>query len=145
MPWRCHPLQRPWTWVPKLSLTRLKSNEPLNINKLRLDSMDFFIRYPDDILSTKIIGERQFNKAVDLFMSATKELTGKVDYRHVYQNFSEIEVELSGKTKVRTCPAALGPGFAAGTTDGPGMFGFQQGDTEVRTLFSFKKKCLLAI
>lgn len=101
--------------------------------------MDFFIRYPDDILSTKIIGERQFNKAVDLFMSATKELTGKVDYRHVYQNFSEIEVELSGKTKVRTCPAALGPGFAAGTTDGPGMFGFQQGDTEVRTLFSFLK------
>jgi neutral ceramidase len=54
-------------------------------------------------------------------------------------------VELSGKTKVRTCPAALGPGFAAGTTDGPGMFGFQQGDTEVRILFSFKKKCLLAI
>ncbi|XP_061967068.1 neutral ceramidase 2-like [Populus nigra] len=91
--------------------------------------------YPDDILSTKIIGERQFNKAVDLFMSATKELTGKVDYRHVYQNFSEIEVELSGKTKVRTCPAALGPGFAAGTTDGPGMFGFQQGDTEINELW----------
>ncbi|KAI9398851.1 hypothetical protein POPTR_002G013300v4 [Populus trichocarpa] len=91
--------------------------------------------YPDDTLSTKIIGERQFNKAVDLFMSATKELTGKVDYRHVYQNFSEIEVELSGKTKVRTCPAALGPGFAAGTTDGPGMFGFQQGDTEINELW----------
>ncbi|KAJ6708654.1 NEUTRAL CERAMIDASE [Salix koriyanagi] len=66
-------------------------------------------------------------------------MTGKVNYRHVYQNFSEIEVELSGKTKVRTCPAALGPGFAAGTTDGPGMFGFQQGDTEVRTLVSFLK------
>uniref|UniRef100_A0A6N2K956 Neutral/alkaline non-lysosomal ceramidase N-terminal domain-containing protein n=1 Tax=Salix viminalis TaxID=40686 RepID=A0A6N2K956_SALVM len=56
--------------------------------------------------------------------------TGKVNYRHVYQNFSEIEVELSGKDQ------ALGPGFAAGTTDGPGMFGFQQGDAEVRTLVS---------
>ncbi|KAF9686645.1 hypothetical protein SADUNF_Sadunf02G0010900 [Salix dunnii] len=52
------------------------------------------------------------------------ELTGKVDYHHVYQNFSEIEVELSGKTKVRTCPVALGLGFATGTTDEPGMFGF---------------------
>ncbi|KAJ6406008.1 hypothetical protein OIU84_013884 [Salix udensis] len=73
-------------------------------------------------------------------MSATKEYsTGKVNYRHVYQNYSEIEVELRGKTKVRTCPAALGPGFAAGTTDGPGMFGFQQGDTEVRTIVSFLK------
>lgn len=29
----------------------------------------------------------------------------------------------------RTCPAALGYSFAAGTTDGPGAFDFQQGDT----------------
>lgn len=46
-------------------------------------------------------------------------------------NFTDIEVELGGNQVVRTCPAALGPGFAAGTTDGPGAFGFQQGDTEV--------------
>ncbi|KAE8736182.1 putative Dehydrin 2 [Hibiscus syriacus] len=58
--------------------------------------------YPDEILSTKIIGERQFGKAVKLFSSTTN-----------------------------LRPAALGPGFAAGTTDGPGMFGFQQGDTEI--------------
>ncbi|KAJ4834311.1 hypothetical protein Tsubulata_014209 [Turnera subulata] len=85
--------------------------------------------YPDEILSTKIIGHRQFDKAVDLFMSATKELNGKIDYRQVYLNFTNIEVEFNGSL-VRTCPAGLGPGFAAGTTDGPGAFGFQQGDTE---------------
>lgn len=90
-----------------------------------------FFRYPDEIQSTKIIGERQFQKAVELFNSANETLTGKIDYRHVYVNFTNIDVELNGTT-VKTCPAALGPGFAAGTTDGPGVFGFQQGDTEVR-------------
>ncbi|GJZ44343.1 RNA-directed DNA polymerase, eukaryota, reverse transcriptase zinc-binding domain protein [Tanacetum coccineum] len=35
---------------------------------------------------------------------------------------------LTGNKTVKTCPAGLGAGFAAGTTDGPGAFGFQQGD-----------------
>ncbi|MCI03546.1 neutral ceramidase, partial [Trifolium medium] len=87
--------------------------------------------YPDEILSTKIIGQRQFRSAVELFGSASEELTGKIDYRHVYLNFTDIEVELDSNKVVKTCPAALGPAFAAGTTDGPGVFGFQQGDTEV--------------
>ncbi|XP_020535441.1 neutral ceramidase 2 isoform X2 [Jatropha curcas] len=91
--------------------------------------------YPDEILSTKIIGERQFNKAVDLFMSASEELNGKIDYRHLYLNFTDLEVDIDGKGKVKTCPAALGPGFAAGTTDGPGMFGFEQGDTNINELW----------
>ncbi|KAK0576441.1 hypothetical protein LWI29_017522 [Acer saccharum] len=90
--------------------------------------------YPDEILSTKIIGERQFQKAVDLFKSANEKLSGKIDYRHVYVNFTDIEVELNGN-RVKTCPAGLGPGFAAGTTDGPGVFGFQQGDTEINKLW----------
>lgn len=63
-------------------------------------------------------------------------MTGKIDYRHVYLNFTNIEVELDGNNVVKTCPAALGPGFAAGTTDGPGAFGFQQGDTKVMTVFT---------
>lgn len=92
-------------------------------------------RYPDEILSTQIIGERQYQKAVDLFVSATEELTGKVDYRHVYLNFTDIEVGLDGNNVVKTCPAALGAGFAAGTTDGSGAFGFQQGDTKVMIVF----------
>ncbi|XVE94457.1 hypothetical protein REPUB_Repub02eG0010300 [Reevesia pubescens] len=91
--------------------------------------------YPDEILSTKIIGERQFQKAVELFNSASNQLSGKIDYRHTYLNFTNIEVELDDNTVVKTCPAALGPGFAAGTTDGPGVFGFQQGDTEINEMW----------
>ncbi|OMO85449.1 Neutral/alkaline nonlysosomal ceramidase [Corchorus olitorius] len=91
--------------------------------------------YPDEILSTKIIGERQYQKAVELFNSASDQLSGKIDYRHTYLNFTNIEVELDGNTIVKTCPAALGPGFAAGTTDGPGVFGFQQGDTEINEMW----------
>ncbi|KAL2322262.1 hypothetical protein Fmac_026641 [Flemingia macrophylla] len=87
--------------------------------------------YPDEILSTKIIGERQFKTAVELFESASEELVGKIDYRHVYLNFTDTEVKLDSNKVVKTCPAALGPGFAAGTTDGPGVFGFQQGDTDI--------------
>lgn len=68
---------------------------------------------------------------MDLFADAKEELTGKIDYAHAYLNFTDIEVELEGNQVAKTCPAALGPGFAAGTTDGPGAFGFQQGDTKV--------------
>ncbi|KAK9270388.1 hypothetical protein L1049_025967 [Liquidambar formosana] len=91
--------------------------------------------YPDEIVSTKIIGQRQFQKAVDLFKSAKEKLTGKIDFRQAYLNFTDIEVELEGNQVVKTCPAALGPGFAAGTTDGPGVFGFQQGDTEINEMW----------
>lgn len=100
-------------------------------------------RYPDEISSTRIIGERQFQKAVDLFTSATDELTGKIDYRHVYLNFTDIEVQLEGNKVVRTCPAAMGPGFAAGTTDGPGLKDFQQGNNTVSNTYflHYKEKC----
>lgn len=50
----------------------------------------------------------------------------------MYLDFTNIEVTLSGNKTVKTCPAGLGAGFAAGTTDGPGAFGFQQGDKKVR-------------
>ncbi|XP_038715481.1 neutral ceramidase 2-like [Tripterygium wilfordii] len=86
--------------------------------------------YPDEVISTKMIAERQLKKAIELFESAKEQLSGKIDYRHVYLNFTDLTVDL-GNNMVTTCPAALGPGFAAGTTDGPGAFGFQQGDTEV--------------
>ncbi|KAE8666717.1 Neutral ceramidase [Hibiscus syriacus] len=90
--------------------------------------------YPDEFESTRIIGERQFRKAVDLFEKASKQLKGKVDYRHTYLDFSQLEVKLAkeggGSGVVKTCPAAMGFGFAAGTTDGPGAFDFKQGDDQ---------------
>ncbi|EOY33841.1 Neutral/alkaline non-lysosomal ceramidase isoform 5 [Theobroma cacao] len=88
--------------------------------------------YPDEFESTRIIGERQFRKAVDLFNKASEQLKGKVDYRHTYLDFSQLEVTVpkqgGGSEVVKTCPAAMGFAFAAGTTDGPGAFDFKQGD-----------------
>ncbi|KAA8549353.1 hypothetical protein F0562_001037 [Nyssa sinensis] len=90
--------------------------------------------YPDEFESTRIIGDRQFRKAVDLFNEASEELKGEVDYRHTYLDFSKLEVKLSksggGSELVKTCPAAMGFAFAAGTTDGPGAFDFKQGDDQ---------------
>uniref|UniRef100_A0A7N0U3X2 Neutral ceramidase n=1 Tax=Kalanchoe fedtschenkoi TaxID=63787 RepID=A0A7N0U3X2_KALFE len=88
--------------------------------------------YPDEFESTRIIGDRQFRKAADLFEKATEKMTGKVDSRHVYLDFSNLKVTIpkqrGGSEAVNTCPAAMGFAFAAGTTDGPGAFDFKQGD-----------------
>lgn len=88
--------------------------------------------YPDEFESTRIIGERQFIKAMDLFNTASEQVKGKVEYRHTYIDFSQLEVNLpssgGGQEMVKTCPAAMGFAFAAGTTDGPGAFDFKQGD-----------------
>ncbi|RZB51019.1 Neutral ceramidase 1 isoform C [Glycine soja] len=89
--------------------------------------------YPDEFESTRIIGERQFRKAVDLFNAADEEIEGGVDFRHAYIDFSQLEVTISDQgysEVVKTCPAAMGFAFAAGTTDGPGAFDFQQGDDQ---------------
>lgn len=93
-----------------------------------------FGSYPDEFESTRIIGERQFKTAVELFNGASQQLKGKVRYRHKYVDFSQLEVPVSyvgGNGIGRTCPASLGFGFAAGTTDGPGAFDFKQGDDKV--------------
>ncbi|CAN1232056.1 Neutral ceramidase 2 [Linum grandiflorum] len=88
--------------------------------------------YPDEFESTRIIGDRQFRKAVELFNKATEELTGEIDYRHTFVDLSQLEVTVpkqgGGTETVKTCPAAMGFAFAAGTTDGPGAFDFKQGD-----------------
>lgn len=88
--------------------------------------------YPDEFESTRIIGKRQYRKAVKLFDSAAEQIKGKIEYRHAYIDFSKLEVSLpsngADQKVVRTCPAAMGFAFAAGTTDGPGAFDFKQGD-----------------
>lgn len=92
-------------------------------------------RYPDEFESTRIIGERQFRKAVELFNAASEKLNGKIDYRHTFVDLSELNVTIpkegGGTNVVKTCPAAMGFAFAAGTTDGPGAFDFKQGDDKV--------------
>ncbi|KAK3038862.1 hypothetical protein RJ639_028584 [Escallonia herrerae] len=89
---------------------------------------------------TNIIGERQFQKAVNLFTTAKEELSGKIDYQHVYLNFTDIEIGLGGNKVVKTCPAALGPGFAAGTTDGPVLSVFNKINDFWKRVRDFLKK-----
>ncbi|RDD40045.1 Neutral ceramidase [Trichoplax sp. H2] len=79
--------------------------------------------------STEIIGRNQFSKAKELYDGAKKKVTGPVDFRHMYVDMTNVAVTLKNGTKVHTCKPAMGFSFAAGTTDGPGMFGFQQGYT----------------
>lgn len=102
--------------------------------------------YPDEFESTRIIGERQFQKAVDLFNTASEQLTGKVDYRHTYLDFSKLEVTIpkegGGTEVVKTCPAAMGFAFAAGTTDGPGAFDFKQGDDQGNAFWKLVRNLL---
>ncbi|KAK9901622.1 hypothetical protein WJX75_005298 [Coccomyxa subellipsoidea] len=81
--------------------------------------------------SNEIIARRQSNKAQSLWEdNGSLDISGSVDYRHMFLDMSSIIVEASNFTRAgRTCRAAMGFSFAAGTTDGPGAFDFKQGDT----------------
>ncbi|CAH1775301.1 unnamed protein product [Owenia fusiformis] len=77
--------------------------------------------------TTKIIGERQYNKAKEMYPSIERRVTGSVDFRHQWVDMSD--QQLSGGRN--TCPPCMGYSFAAGATDGPGATDiFHQGDTE---------------
>ena len=76
------------------------------------------------------IGTRQFNGARSLFEDGSAFTTvtgGAVKSLHQFVDFSTFHFQLANGTMVKTCPAALGYSFAAGTTDGPGAFDFKQG------------------
>lgn len=78
------------------------------------------------------IGRRQFQPARDLYDSLDKTgtpITGStVRSFHTFQDMSNFSFPLANGSYVRTCPAALGYSFAAGTSDGPGKFDFTQND-----------------
>ena len=61
--------------------------------------------------------------------TATEGLQVKGPIRSINQwiDMSQQEVYLEDGTISKTCPAAMGYSFAAGTTDGPGEFDFTQG------------------
>ncbi|KAL1590224.1 hypothetical protein WHR41_01369 [Cladosporium halotolerans] len=88
------------------------------------------------------IGRRQYQAARELFgnSSAFTPVRGKaVKPFHQFVDFSNLNITLPNGTVVRTCPAAMGYSFAAGTTDGPGAFDFKQaqpGDPHANPLWS---------
>lgn len=88
--------------------------------------------------NTRIIGERQLQKALQIYNGALETLAGGLDYRQKYIDFSNVTVAprfTDGQTR-RTCPAAVGSAFAAGTEDGRGMDGFNEGDLKGNPFFT---------
>lgn len=79
--------------------------------------------------STRIIGDKQYQFAKQLMSQAKETIRGAIDYRHSWVDFSKLNVTLSNGQNVQLCNPAMGYSFAAGTTDGPGMFNFHQGET----------------
>ncbi|KAJ5257120.1 hypothetical protein N7478_013224 [Penicillium angulare] len=78
------------------------------------------------------IGRRQYSAAKSLYeqmSSNATTITGGSDVRsfHVFKDLNgyTFPSPFNGST-LKTCPAALGYSFAAGTTDGPGAFDFTQ-------------------
>lgn len=93
----------------------------------------------DYLLSTQIIGKMQFDKALELYNSATEQLTGPIDFRHRHLDFSNQQVDAKytdGQTR-STCVAALGVSFAAGTEDGRGVDFFQEGALSSNPFWQF--------
>lgn len=102
----------------------------------------FWGRHDGGTASTYEIGTRQAEAALKLWYdkAAFTPIRGKVVKPfHRFADFSNYEFLLPNGTLARTCPAALGYSFAAGTTDGPGAFDFKQaqpGDPHANPLWS---------
>ncbi|KAI8956631.1 Neutral/alkaline nonlysosomal ceramidase [Daldinia sp. FL1419] len=76
------------------------------------------------------VGRRQFEPARKLYSQLNQKPApirgGWVKSFHIFHNMSNHHFQLPNGTEVKTCPAALGYSFAAGTSDGPGAFDFTQ-------------------
>ncbi|MES2316259.1 MAG: neutral/alkaline ceramidase [Pseudomonadota bacterium] len=89
--------------------------------------------------NTRIIGERQLQKALSIYNGELETLAGPVDYRHRFIDFSRVNVgaAFADGSARSTCPAALGSAFAAGTEDGRGLDGINEGDMAGNPFFNF--------
>uniref|UniRef100_A0A182MZX1 Neutral ceramidase n=1 Tax=Anopheles dirus TaxID=7168 RepID=A0A182MZX1_9DIPT len=89
--------------------------------------------------STQIVAERLYRAASGLLAAGgaggageAREVTGPVRFVHQYVDMTTAETvhfdrATRSAVRVRGCLPAMGYSFAAGTTDGPGAFDFQQG------------------
>lgn len=93
----------------------------------------------DRFENVRIIGERQYDKALELYNSANIQLSGDIQFANRYVDFSntQISADFTNGTLQQTCTAALGEAFAAGTEDGRGPDIFSEGDTSDNAFFQF--------
>lgn len=89
-----------------------------------------------DFKRTLEIGKRQYQKAKELYESASTPLSGNLDYRHHYLDMKNEKVSLINGEYGKTCESALGYSFAAGTTDGLGSDLFYQGELQDSPFFN---------
>ncbi|XP_066591652.1 neutral ceramidase [Prorops nasuta] len=100
--------------------------------------------------STSIIAHRIFQEAMKLFQeNSSREVVGPLRVVHRFVNMvnqtAEFFNESTGRVEeVHGCQPAMGYSFAAGTTDGPGSFAFQQGTTTSNPLWNTVRNFLAA-
>ncbi|XP_076761609.1 neutral ceramidase [Xylocopa sonorina] len=98
--------------------------------------------------STSVIANKIFKEAWRLWQYGdTKEVIGPLRVVHRYVNMTEQTVEYYNETsrtfeRVHGCEPAMGYSFAAGTTDGPGSFAFEQGTTSANPLWNVMRNLL---
>lgn len=92
----------------------------------------FFEKGDQGLSSCYEIGRRQHVAAKSIFDSlatnGTPLVGTSVKSFHFFNDMRYFQFQLPNGTAVQTCPAALGYSFAAGTSDGPGVSDFKQGD-----------------
>lgn len=91
----------------------------------------------DEFETTRIIGERQYVIARELFDQAADRLSGPLDSRHAFVDFSSVPLsdEFTQQGDQSTAAAAYGYAFAAGSTeDGGGHPLFREGMTQTAPL-----------
>ncbi|KAI1429789.1 Neutral/alkaline nonlysosomal ceramidase [Xylaria sp. FL1777] len=85
------------------------------------------------VASAYEIGTRQYNGARSVYdnldSTGTAVVGSTVKSFHFYHDMTFWNFQLENGQQVQTCPSALGYSFAAGTTDGPGLFDFTQSDS----------------
>ncbi|XP_032681175.1 neutral ceramidase [Odontomachus brunneus] len=92
--------------------------------------------------STSIIAHKLYQESAKLWQNGeTTEIVGPVRVVHRYVNMPEQSAEFYNETtghveEVHGCVPAMGYSFAAGTTDGPGSFAFEQGTTTSNPLWN---------
>lgn len=82
--------------------------------------------------SADIIGARQYDKAMELYVNAKTQLTGSVNAISRYTDFSNVSIDpkfTDGEIQ-NTCRAALGVSFTAGAEDGRSGLGISEGVTK---------------
>ena len=97
--------------------------------------------------STKIIGKKQFEKSFELLnIPVEDQILIDGDFRVAFQwiDMTNQTVRLDNGDMVKTCKPALGYSFAAGTTDGPGEFDFEQGTKTENLLWNFVRDFIKA-